>query len=129
MFRKEFHGLVHRHFQDVVNVLSLELDFQCVALEALAVATFTLQDQIGHELHFYRNGTFTLTFFASSAFRVEREVSGRVSQLLGQRLVGIQLADFIVSLDVCDRIASGGFADRVLVDELNVLDHLDVASQ
>ena len=129
VFRKEFDGLVHRHFQYVVDALSLELHFQGICLETLAVARFTLQYQVGHELHFHRNGTFALTFFATAPFGVEREVAGGVSQLLGKRLFGIELADFIVSFHVSHRIASGGLADRVLIHKLDVLHHADIAFQ
>ena len=129
VFRKEFDGLVHRHFQYVVDALSLELHFQGICLETLAVARFTFQYQVGHELHFHRNGTFALTFFATAPFGVEREVACGVSQLLGKRLFGIELADFIVSFHVSHRIASGGLADRVLIHKLDVLHHADIAFQ
>ena len=106
MLGEELHGLVDGHLQDVVDALPLEFHLQCVRLEALAVARFAFQYQVGHELHFYRYRTFALTFLATAAFGVEREVAGGEAQLLGQRLVGKELADFIVSLHIRHRIAS-----------------------
>ena len=129
MFRKELDGLVDRHFQYVVNVFSFELHFQRVVLDALAVARLTFQHQVGHELHFYRYRTFSLAFFATSAFRVEREIACAVSHLLGQRLVGKQFADFVIRLDVSHRITSGRLSDRVLVHKLDVVHLTDVSFQ
>ena len=129
MLGKEFYGLVHGHLQDVVDALVLELHFQGLGLEALAVARFALQYQVGHELHFYRYRALALAFLAAATLGVEREIAGREAQLLGQWLCGIELAYFVVGLDIGHRIASRRLADRVLVYELNVFHHLDVAFQ
>ena len=129
MLGEEFHGLVDGHLQDVEDVLSLIFHFQGIGLETLTVTGFTFQHEVGHELHFHRHRTFALTFLASSSFGVEREIACRIAQLLGKRLVGKELADFIVGLHVGHGVASARLADRVLVHELDVLHHLDVAFQ
>ena len=83
MFGKEFYGLVYGHLQNIVNILVLELYFQGIGLETLAMTTFAFQYQVGHELHFYRNRTFALTFLATASFGVEREIAGGKAQLFG----------------------------------------------
>ena len=83
MLGKKFYGLVHGHLQNIVNILVLELHFQCVGLETLAMATFAFQYQVGHELHFYCYCSFALTFFATASFGVEREIAGGIAQLFG----------------------------------------------
>ena len=93
------------------------------------MARFAFQHKVGHELHFYRHCSFSFAFFAASAFCVEREIAGCISHLFRQRLFGKQLADFIVGLDVGHRIASRGFAYRILVDELDIFHLPDVAFQ
>ena len=106
VLRKEFDGLVYGHLQYVVDIHVVELHFQRVRLEAFAVARFTLQHQVGHELHFDGDGTFALTFLASSAFAVEAEIAGGVSHLFGQWLFGPEFSYLVVSLDISHRIAS-----------------------
>jgi len=68
MFGEEFDGLVYRHVQYVEDALVLKLYVQYLLLEALAVARFTLQHEVGHELHLHGDGAFALTLFATSAF-------------------------------------------------------------
>ena len=85
----------------------MELHFEHIILESLAVARLAGKRKVGHELHFYRNRAFALTFLASAALGIEREVAWRVSHLLGKRLVGEEFPDFVVCLEICNRIASG----------------------
>ena len=83
MLGKKFYGLVHGHLQNIVNILVLELHFQCVGLETLAMATFAFQYQISHELHFYCYCAFALAFLTTSSLGVEGEVAGSITQLFG----------------------------------------------
>ena len=87
MFIEEFNRLVHGHFQYIKDVLVVEFHFQCVGFETFPVAGFTFQNEVCHELHFYGNGAFTLTFFATSAFTVETEETGGISHLFGEWLL------------------------------------------
>ena len=103
---EEFDSLVDSHLQYVVDAHVVELHFQRVGLETFAVARFTLQHQVGHELHFDGDGTFALTFLAPSAFAVEAEIAGGVSHLFSQWLFGPEFSYLVVSLDVSHRIAS-----------------------
>ena len=87
------------------------------------------EHQVCHKLHFHGNHSGSLTFLASSSFRVEREILRRKSLLLGKRLVSEELSDGVVSLYVCGRVRACALADGVLVYELHVLHLLPVASQ
>ena len=91
------------------------------------MAGFTLEHQVGHELHLYRDDACSFTFLASSTLGVEREVLGSIPHLARKGLGGKQLPDGIVCLDVGGRIGPGGFANRILVDKLDVLDGIHVA--
>ena len=87
---------------------------------------FTLQDEVGHKLHLHRDDTGTLTLLTTTALGVERKILGRKAHLLGQWLIGIEVTDGIVGLNVCGWIGTRGLADRVLVDELHVLHGVDI---
>ena len=126
---EELDGLVYGHFQYIVDVLSFVFHLQRVALEAFPVARLAFQHQVCHELHLYGHRSFALAFLASSAFGVEREITCRISHLFGKGLFGEELPDFIVGFHVGHRVASRRLAYRVLVYELDVLYHADVAFQ
>ena len=95
--------------------------------EPFAVARLAFQHEVGHELHFHRDRPFAFAFLATSAFGVEREEAGREAHLLGQRLCGEQFAYLVVGLDVGDGVAARRLADGILVHELDILYHLQVA--
>ena len=44
-----------------------------------------------------------------------------------QWLVGKQLANLIIRLDICDGVGAGGLAYRVLIHEFNGADHTGIA--
>ena len=126
---EELDGFRNRHVEHVEDVLAIVLNVEHIALEALAVTTFALENQIGHELHLNRDDTRAFAFLASAAVGIEREVLGGETHLLGQGLVGKELADGIVSLHVRGGIGARALADGVLVDELHMADSLPVAIQ
>ena len=53
-----------------------------VFLETMAVTGFTLQDEVGHELHLYRDDTGSLTLLTTTTLGVEREILWREAHLL-----------------------------------------------
>ena len=85
---EELDGLVDGHFEYVIDISVVELHFEGVGLEAFAVAGFTFQYEVGHELHLNGDGTFAFALFAASSFAVEGEVSGGVAHLFGEGLFG-----------------------------------------
>ena len=88
MLREEFNSLIHSHVKNIVNILVVEFHFEHIVLETLAVARFARKRKVSHKLHLDCNRSFALTFLASSALGVEREIAWRVAHLLGKRLVG-----------------------------------------
>ena len=68
---EELNGLVNGHFQHIIDVDIVELHFQGIGLETFAMTGFALQYEVGHELHFYGDSAFSLTFLATAAFTVE----------------------------------------------------------
>lgn len=68
------------------------------------MATFAFERYVGHKLHLYGYYTGTLALFASSSVGIEGEELGCVAHLLRQRLLGKEVSDGIVGLDVCGRV-------------------------
>ena len=125
---EEVNGLRDGHVQHVVDVLPVKHHIEDVSLETVPVTSFTLQHEVGHELHLYRDHTGTLTLLAAAAFGVEREILGRESHLLRQRLLCIEVADGIIGLHIGGGVRTGRLADGVLVYELHMLHGVDVST-
>ena len=83
MLPEEVDGLCHRHVEHVVDVLAMKAHVEHLALEALAVAGFAGEREIGHKLHLDRDHARSLTLLAASALGIEREILGREAHLLG----------------------------------------------
>ena len=98
-------------------------------LETVPVTGFALEHEIGHELHLDGDRTSTLTLFAATSIGIEGEILRREAHLLGQRLIGKEVADGIVGLYVGGGIRACALANRILVDELHMLHGIDIAQQ
>ena len=84
VFAEELNGLGNGHLQDVVDVLLMEAHVEYLSFESLAVAGFTGEREVGHELHFHGDDTGTLTFLTTATVGVEGEILGREAHLLGK---------------------------------------------
>ena len=71
VFSKEFNGFRYSHVKHVIDVLVVEPYLQNVMLKALAMAGFTFQNEVSHELHLNIDDACSLAFLTSSAFGVE----------------------------------------------------------
>jgi len=82
---------------------------------------------ISQELHF--NNLFALSFagIAPSTINIKRKMLGLKTTHFAQWLFGKQLPDFIISFDVCYRIGTGRFANRILIHHLNIRDAWSIA--
>ena len=74
-------------------------------------ASLAGESDIGQELHLYGDFSLALALLAASARRVEREEAWPVAHLLRQLLVGIEVTNFVESLDI-----GGGIGARRLAD-------------
>ena len=126
---EELDGLGNRHIQNVVDVLTFISHIQDVLFEAMSVTGFAFQHKVGHELHLDVDDAGSLTHLATASVGIEREILWREVHLLGQRLLGKQLADAVVSFHIGCRIRACTLADWVLVYHLHVRDVLPVAFQ
>ena len=124
---EELDGLVHRHVQHVADGLVTEGHVQRVAAEAFAVAGLARQRDVGHELHLDGDGALALALLAAPAGGVEREETGVIAHLLGQLLLGEQLAYLVKGLQIGRGIAARALADGPLVDEFHGLQAAQVA--
>ena len=129
---KEAVKLIHDNilvaFEDGAN-LEARQNMQRGAFEAHAVASLAGQDEVCHELHLHLHRAFALTLVAASAVGIEGEESRRHAHLLCQGLRSHESADFIVGLDVRDRIGARRFADGVLIDEIHGGDGIRISLQ
>ena len=73
--------------------------------------------EVGHKLHLDGDGACSLALLATTSVGIEREMSCRDVQLLGERLLSEELADSIPCLHVRGRIGTSALADRGLVDD------------
>ena len=55
----------------------MEAHVENLSFESLAVAGFTGERKVGHELHFHGDDTGTLTFLTTATVGVEGEILGR----------------------------------------------------
>ncbi len=99
-----------------------------VALEALAVTDGALQGEVGHELHLDGDLAGSLAFLAAASLGIEGEVLWRDAELLGKLLLGHELTDEVVGLDVGGGVGTGAAADAVLVNHLYVAYLFEVAA-
>ena len=120
-------GFVDAHFQYIIDVLLAIGDFKDLVLESFAVAHFTREVNVGKELHFHHLFAFAFTGVAAAAVDVERKVFGLKAPHFAERLVGVKVADLVVGLNIGDRVAAGGLANRILVDHLYLGDHFEIA--
>ena len=93
----------------------------------MTMTSLALQHDIGHELHLDGDDASTLTLLTTATLGIKREILGGEAHLLGQGLIGKEVANGIVGLDVGGRIRTGALANGVLIDELHVTDGVDVA--
>ena len=126
---EEVEGLVDRHFEDVVNVLSFETHVEDLILEAATVARFAFEYEIGHELHLHFHRAFALAFLAATAVGVEGEILGVHFHLARQGLFGHEFANLVEGFDVGNGIRARGTANGVLVDEIDGLNGVEVAGE
>ena len=103
---EEVEGLVDGHFEEVVNVLSLKTHVEDFVFEAVAVAGFAFENEVGHELHLHLHRAFALALFATAAVGVEGEEFGVHFHLARQRLFGHEFANLVEGLDIGDGVGA-----------------------
>ena len=68
-----------------------------------------------------------MTFRAAAAVLVEREEGRSVAVDLGVLLLGEELADVIIDLEISHGVGAGALPYRILIDIFNILDAVGVA--
>ncbi len=119
----------HRHVQHFGDVLALVLDFQRLAVVALAVADVARHVHVRQEVHLDLDHAVALAGFAAAALDVEREASGRVAAFLRSRHCREQIADRREEPRVGRRIGARRAADRRLVDGDDLVEMLEAADR
>ncbi|MCY1364151.1 hypothetical protein D9M69_509440 [compost metagenome] len=97
---EKVHGFIHRHSEDVRNVLIVIGHFQDLLLEPFASAAFAGELYIGHELHLNGLIALALAGFTAAAVYIKREVGRFIVALFRQGLVGHKRPDGVISFDV-----------------------------
>ena len=93
-------GVIDGHLQHVVDRLAAVFHFEYLVAETLAAAGLAHQFDVGHELHRDLDDPLALALFAAASRDVEREGRRPQSRMLGVGLVGEQLADLVIGLDI-----------------------------
>ena len=113
---EELDALVDRHLQHVGDRLAAEVDFQRLAVVALALADVALDVDVGQEVHLDLDDAVALAGLAAPALDVEREAAGLVAALGRFRQLGEPVADRREGAGVGRRVGARRAADRRLVD-------------
>ena len=114
----------HRHLQDLVDVLALELHFERLAVVALAVAGVAGHVDVRKEMHLDLDDPVALAGFAAPAFHVEGEAPRPVAALARHRHAREKLADGREEGGVGGRVGARRAADRALVDAHRLVEEL-----
>ena len=120
--REERQGVLHRHLQDLLDVLPLEADFQGFSVIALALADVAGHVHISEKVHFHFDHAIALTRFATPTLDVEAEAAGFVAPRAGFRNTGVNFANGREETRVGRGIGSRRAADRALVDLYHAID-------
>src|SRR5262245_54835674 len=81
---------------------------------------------IREKLHLHDLLTLTLTGITSSTIHVKGKMLWLKPPHLAQRLLRKQVAYLIIRLYISNRVAARGFANRVLVDHLDLADAVNI---
>src|SRR5579871_745631 len=71
--RKKWKGLFHTQIEDLRNVFSLVLDFQCFPVVALPFTNFAGDINVRQEMHFNLNNSITLASLATATLNIKTE--------------------------------------------------------
>ena len=71
---EEGDGIIHRHSQNIIDVLALILNLENFFLKSFAFAGVAFQVHICHKLHFYGNLSFSFAFLTASAIYIKRKM-------------------------------------------------------
>src|SRR5690606_38743435 len=112
--------IFNRHIKYVGYTLVLELDFQCLAIIALALAGLTGDINIRQEMHLDLDQPVALTGLAPAPLDVEAETTGFIPARLRLGQPGKPVADRGKGTGIGGRVRPGRAANRALVN----VDHL-----
>ena len=113
---EELVGVLHGHFQHLMDVLALVADFEGLPVVALALADVAGHIDIRQKVHLHLGDSIPLTGFAAPALDVEGETPGLVAPGAGFLGAGEQLADGGEDPGVGRGVGAGRAADGALVD-------------
>ena len=113
---EKFRRLLDRHRQHLRDAFTFVLNFERLAVVALAAAHIAGHVDIGQEVHLDFEHAVALAGFAAPAFDVERKTSRAVAALARHRHAGKQLADRREKAGVGGGIGTRCAADRALID-------------
>ena len=112
-------------FEDFGDALALVLNFERVAIVALAAAYFAGDVNVGQEMHLDADDAVALAGFAASALDVEGKASRPVAAHPRFRQLREQLADMREQAGIGRGIGSRRAADRALIDVNHLVEMLD----
>src|SRR5713226_326907 len=122
---EEIDALVDRHLQHVGDRLAAEVDFQRLAVVALALADVALDVDVRQEVHLDLDDAVALAGLAAATLDVEREAAGFVAALGRFGELREPVADRREGAGIRRRVGARGAADRRLVDVDDLVEMAD----
>ena len=113
---EEFHRLLDRHIEDIIDAFPFIFDLQRFPVIALAAADLTRHIDIRQEMHLDLDDTIATAGFTSSALDIEAESSLAVTLGLCVRRRSKQIADQIKYSGISSGVGSGSPSDGRLVN-------------
>ena len=122
---KEFHCLLDRHIEDIIDAFPFIFDLQRFPVIALAAADLTRHIDIRQEMHLDLDDTVAGARLTAPAFFIEAETSFIVAFCLGIRRCRKQIPDQIKCPRIGRRIGTRCPSDRRLIDRDDLVKLLD----
>jgi hypothetical protein len=127
MILEKIQGLVHRHGQNVVNVLLPVVNLKHRGLKPCSFAIRTGDEYIRKKLHLYFFEAVAIAGFTAPAGHIKRKMTGPEFFGFGGGGIGQQPPNRIQGLGVGQGVGARGAPDGSLVHQYNVLDLIQSA--
>ena len=113
---KELVGFLHRHIQDIIDILSLVANLQGFPVVAFSVTNLAGHIDIRQEMHLDLYNTVSGAGLTTSTLHIEGETPLGIASLLGILGAGKEVTNQVEDAGIGCRIGAGGSSNRALVN-------------
>src|ERR1700677_1509153 len=121
----ELEGVEHRHVEDLGDALAFVLDFERVAIVALAAADFAGDVNVRQEVHLDADNAVALACLAAAALDVEGKAAGPLAAHSGLGQLREEFADWREEAGIGRGIGSRRAPDGALIDVDDLVEMFD----